>query len=41
MCLCLHKHNKHFAKLRILPGGESDDEHEVSIYFASIFCEMF
>ena len=31
MFVCLHV--GHFAKLRILPDRESDDEH-VSIYFA-------
>ena len=34
MVVCLHKIIVHFAKLRILPDRESDDEHDVSIYFA-------
>ena len=34
MFLCLHKNIVHFAKLRILPDREYDNEHDVSIYFA-------
>ena len=34
MFLCLHKNTVHFAKLRILPDRESDNEQDVSIYFA-------
>ena len=34
MFVCLHKNIVHFAKLSILPDSESDDEHDVSIYFA-------
>ena len=34
MYVCLHKDIVHFAKTRILPDRESDNEHEVSIYFA-------
>ena len=32
--VCLHKNIVHFAKLRILPDRESDNEYDVSIYFA-------
>ena len=34
MFVCFHKNIVHFAKLTILPDRESDDEHDVSIYFA-------
>ena len=33
MFVCLHKDIDHFAKLRILPDREYDNEHDVSIYF--------
>ena len=32
--MCLHKNIVQFAKLWILPDRESDNEHDVSIYFA-------
>ena len=34
MFVCLQKNIVHFAKLRILPDRESDNEHDASIYFA-------
>ena len=34
MFVCLHKNILNFAKLTSLPDRESDDEHDVSIYFA-------
>ena len=34
MFVCLHKNIVHFAKLRILPDREYDNEHGVSVYFA-------
>ena len=34
MFVCLHKNIVQFAKLRILQDRESDNEHDVSIYFA-------
>ena len=34
MFVCLHKNIVHFAKLRILPDTQYDNEHDVSIYFA-------
>ena len=35
MFVCLHKIlHIHFAKLRILPDREYENEHDVSIYFA-------
>ena len=30
MFVCLHKNIVHFAKLRILPDRESDDEHDIA-----------
>ena len=35
MFVCLHKNIVHFAKLKILPDRESDNEHDVSIYCAN------
>ena len=40
MFVCLHKNIVHFAKLRILPDRESDDEHDLSIYFAPLSNEL-
>ena len=34
MFACLHKNIVDFAKLRILPDREFDNEHDISIYFA-------
>ena len=34
MFVCLHKNIVHFAKLRILPDREYDNEDDVSFYFA-------
>ena len=34
MFVYLHKDIAHFAKSQILQDRESDDEHDVSIYFA-------
>ena len=40
MFVYLHKNSVHFAKLRILPDREYDNEHDVSIYFASANNEL-
>ena len=40
MFVCLLKNIVHFAKLRILPDREFDDEHGVSIYFARANYEL-